>query len=210
MFYPTANGNGAGARRKDGMGTPRIVYRNWVVEHSRDKAQESTEDSDGPADLEIVSLDTLAGERIADLADGSTDEKTDRVERIKKNVTRAMAQLTAKEREFVILFYYAGMTLREISERSGRPMHRIKGLQTRALKRLKKELGPFVTREFGIGGVRRESCLICNSPRRAEIDRLIGERDPRSSWRSTIRTLRTEFGVRVTRPTQLIGHEKYH
>jgi hypothetical protein len=183
------------------MGRARIVYQNWVVDECRDQTPRQWENVSGNG------LDEPGG---VGFQDNSPDGSTARTARIKREVGRAMERLSIEEREFVVLFYYIGLTFREIAEKSGRSMHKIEALQRRAVKRLKKELGSFVVSEFGLQRNSPATCVICNSPHRAEIDRLMLRRDRRATWRPFMRVLRDEFGITVTRPTQLVGHEKYH
>jgi len=133
----------------------------------------------------------------------------ERVQLIETRVQQAMRKLTSDEREIVERIHYMGQTCREISEKSGRSVPRLESLHGRAMKRLRKELRPLVKELYGIEPP-SPRCVICRSPLREEIDRMLEEHDVRRSWRTVMQRLRDEYGVRLRTPHTLIGHKKYH
>ena len=63
---------------------------------------------------------------------------------------------------------------------------------------------------FGVTEESRPDCIICRSEHRREIDRVIASREEAETWRPVIRKIRERFGLKITTPQTLIGHEKYH
>jgi hypothetical protein len=133
-----------------------------------------------------------------------------RVARIREAVSAALEGLTEDEREFIVHFYFQGMSYRQIGEASGRAKHKLWALHERALRRLRQALQGFVRAEFGIEAAEDESCPICASEHREEIDALIAARDRTASWAPVMREINHRFGLRIRAPQRLIGHEKYH
>ena len=167
------------------MSVNRITYADWIVERGRDPNG-------------TVTIGKLSGAEEA------------RVERIRETVSRALEGLTEDEREFVVRFYFQGMSYRRIAEDSGRARHKLRALHGRALRRLKQALAPFVREEFGLESGLSRSCPICDSEHREEIDALIAARDRKATWRPVIIEINRRFGLKLRAPQTLIGHEKYH
>lgn len=163
------------------MSSNRIVYRDWIVELGRDPALP-------PA----------------------TEDQKHRQLLVENAVEQALKRLSEDEREFIQRFHYMGQTYREISESTGRALHRLEALHRRAVRRLRKELAPLVKELYGVDGAKPAECVICRSEFRAEIDRLIAARDTARTWRPVIRQIRDRYGLKISTPQILIGHEKYH
>ena len=191
------------------MAAGRIIYRNWIVELGRDPKRLRQAPLDEPSERIFSESD-----RRTDIGDtqtaGGLAEAIRRQELIQTEVRRALETLADQEREFVVCYYFLGHSYREISERSGRAVYKLEALHRRALRRLKRELRWLVHDLFGIKTPRRSRCPICDSPLRAQIDRLIAERDRLATWRPVIKELRDRYGLTVKSPQVLIGHEKYH
>jgi len=163
------------------MPSNRIVYRDWIVELGRDPA---------------LPLPT----------EGANDHQA----AVEEAVEKALEALSEDEREFIQRFYNMGQTYREISESTGRAIHRLEALHRRAAKRLRKELAPLVRQLYGVEGEPAPECLICSSGYRKEIDELIAAKKKSETWRSVIREIRKRYNLKITTPQILIGHEKYH
>ena len=167
------------------MAKRRLIFEEWLVERGHDPRLGGC----------LATFD-------------SADDK--RMQIIQQAVKQALQVLTPDEREIVVRLHYMGQTYRELSEKSGRPVYRLESLHRRAMKRLRKELRTLVKELYGIDPPFPSGCLICSSPFRDEIDRMISQRDPKRSWRSVLIRLREDFGIRVRSPQTLIGHKKYH
>lgn len=163
------------------MPSNRIVYRDWIVQLGRDPALPVT---------------------------GTGDRKSQQM--IEEAVERALKTLTEDEREFIQRFYNMGQTYRQIAESTNRAQYRLEALHRRAIKRLRKQLLPLVKELYGLNEEIPADCILCRSEHREEIDRVIAERDRTGTWRPVIREIRERFGLKISTPQILIGHEKYH
>ncbi len=170
------------------MARERVVYRNWLVELGYDPKREGR---------------SVTGNEV----DPAVPEP--RSQEIERRVREALQALTSDEREIIERIHYMGQTYREISEKSGREIHRLESLHNRAIRRLRKELRPLVKELFGIDPP-LPKCVVCRSPMRHEIDRIIDSHDPRRSWRAVLVQIREECGLRIRSPQMLIGHRRYH
>jgi hypothetical protein len=194
------------------MSGNRVVYQNWIAELGVDPVQIRSTRRPEESLPELTPLDeVLKNDSLALDPDDIITEKR-RIEEIRSEVQRALQKLSVQEREFVAQFYFIGKSYRELSEQTGRPAHKLEALHKRAVKKLKRELSGFVAERFGIEAEHDTltNCPICRSPRRTEIDQLIRARDRTSTWKPMIKALREEYGLRITSPQVLIGHEKYH
>ena len=172
-------------KRSAKMRKNRLVYQNWIVELGFDPAQ-------------IRKLfDTVAG-------DSSPDAETD------MEVRRAIEGLDEEEMEFVIRFYFMGDAYNEISEKSGRSVHKLEALNKRAIRKLKSRLQAFVKRRYGLKFRKGGDCPLCESPHRAAINEIIANRNGLSTWKPVLKEINKQFGLKINSPQVLIGHQKYH
>ncbi|GAF80823.1 unnamed protein product [marine sediment metagenome] len=192
------------------MSGNRVVYQNWIVEIGFDPAQLKAIENWNDPPLESISLDEPSACAISDEESQRVIEEREKTSEIRSRVRKALERLSVQEREFIAQFYFMGRSYREISEQSGRPIHKLEALHKRAVKKLKNELGGFVRERFGVETGSDADCLICRSPHLAEINRLISRRDKTTTWKPIIKTLRNKYGLKVSSPQMLIGHEKYH
>ena len=176
------------------MSGNRLVYQNWIVELGGCPDQVRAE----------------AGETGQTVSPGQLAREKERQEMISREVADALSTLTDDEKEFVERFYYCGQTYGEVSERSGRAVHKLEAIHKRALRKLKKRLQPLVARLYGCETAHKENCVICNSPYRRQIDQLISSRCQSETWKKVIKIIRDEYGIRISTPQTLIGHKKYH
>jgi hypothetical protein len=173
------------------MSKSRISYQNWIVD---------------------IGFDPLLGPKPQTEQNPESGLPPDaaRVELIRQAVGSALDSLSSNEREFIVRFHYMGQSYSRISEDSGRAIYKLAALHNRALRKLKAELAPFVRQHFSIKQESTPACMLCRSPYREEIDRIIDSRDPKSTWRPVIRQLRERFDIRIGSPQLLIGHARYH
>jgi hypothetical protein len=190
------------------MSNNRVVYRNWIVEIGCDPAR--LKELCGRDDLPLLSLDDPAAVSISS-EDALHDENAaENVRDIRRAVQEALQKLPEQEREFIKQFYFMGRSYREISELSGRPLHKLEALHQRAIKKLRRLLGGFVRERFGIEPDTEKDCLLCRSKYVEQINRLIAGRDKTATWKPVMKILREKYNLRVTSQQVLIGHEKYH
>lgn len=190
------------------MSINRVIFQNWIVEIGCDPAKQREQGERGNSELIAMNglvTATISGEAVRQRL---TDQKNTDV--IRCAVQKALKKLDEEEREFITQFYFIGKTYRQISEQSGRPIHKLEALHKRTLKKLKRELSSFVQDRFGIEPRLEGKCPICRSPFRSQINRLIAERDKTDTWKPIIKTLRERYSLKITSPQVLVGHEKYH
>ena len=136
-------------------------------------------------------------------------ETEPRLLRIEEAVRAAIARLPDEEQELIRLHHFQGMALAEIARQTGRKAHNVESMHRRIIKKLRRQLTAFVEGEFGLPRP-HESCPICQSPQRREIDSLINSRDRSTTWRPVLCRLRQEFGLTIRSVQCLIGHARYH
>ncbi|MGB5105429.1 MAG: sigma factor-like helix-turn-helix DNA-binding protein [Candidatus Zixiibacteriota bacterium] len=124
-------------------------------------------------------------------------------------VQDALARLSPLEREIIIRVHFEGATLQEFARQSGFPLALILNSHRRALRRLRKLLNTFAAGEFKFTAANAR-CVICNSPHRSEIDKLLKAAPPGSSYREVMRVIRSRFNVDIVSVMTIIGHNKYH
>jgi RNA polymerase sigma factor (sigma-70 family) len=190
------------------MSSNRVVYQNWIVEIGRDPAKLRKQGARGNS--ELISLDDLAAATISSEAVRRAITEQKNTEVIRHAVQKALKKLDEQGRDFITQFYFIGKTYRQISEQSGRPIHKLEALHKRTLKKLKKELSSFVREHFGIESRLEGNCPICRSSFLPQINRLIAKRNKTATWKPIIKTLREKYRLKITSPQVLVGHEKYH
>ena len=167
------------------MPNNRIVYQNWIAELGFD-----------PAQIKKF-FDTITD-------DSSPDDEID------LEVRRAIESLEEEEMEFVIRFYFMGQAYNEISEKSGRAVHKLEALHKRAIRKLKNRLKSIVKMRYGLKSKKGKDCPLCQSAYRAAINEIITNRNESSTWRPVLKEINEQFGLKIKSPQVLIGHKKYH
>lgn len=166
------------------MSKGRIIYQEWIVDLGRDPG--------------------LTWQEAAARNERYDDETI-------TAVNEALAELPAVEEDFLRLFYFQGMGYQEISRITGRRVHRLERLNQEILRKIRRRLEPLLDRKFRS---QREmidcQCLLCRSPQRDQINRLIGTKKKNETWRRIIRILDADYGLKILSPQQLITHSKYH
>ena len=166
------------------MGTPRIIYQNWIVENGAD-----------PRKVRCVF---------------PQDDRNIPNAEIIKAVRGALKKLPPLQKELVERFYFEGSTIEEISNALDLSVRDVEAFLRDAVRSLKRSLNGFVEKKFGIIAAKVASCPLCASPFREEIDRLIVAHKPRETWSKIIKTLRIEYGIHIIAPQILKSHKKYH
>ena len=99
----------------------------------------------------MVSLDEFTEEgtettKMEAVGNARFDRPEDVVEKeeLKKMIVEALDNLTEKEREVVVLYYYEDMTLKEISLVLEVSESRVSQLHTKALNKMKLKLGDYM------------------------------------------------------------------
>lgn len=205
------------------MAKRRMISIDWIEALGRWPQSETEQIGENPTeenDPQLISLDDVPENVLGVL--NVPVSLTPRGIRIENAVREALKKLGEEERELVQRYLMAGQSMTEMAELTGRRVHRLTTQYQRALRKLRKYLAPLVAREFGdavadergrdeeVYAAESLSCPICLSAYRMEIDSIIAARRPDSTWRPVIRKLRESYGIVITTPQILIGHQRYH
>ena len=166
------------------MAKGKIIYQNWIVDIGIDPGQAGK--------IQIQS----------DLI------KPD--EFVVSAVRKAIEKLNSQEQDFIESYYFQGKTYREIAKIQSRRISRIEGLHRQSLAKLKKYLAGFVKERFDINVEIGQDCIICESPYREKIDKLIISKKKEETWKRLIKILKDKYQIQIKTPQILIGHQKYH
>ena len=166
------------------MAKGKIIYQNWIVDIGIDPGQAGK--------IQIQS----------DLV------KPD--QQVVAEVRKALKKLDPTEQDFIESYYFQGKTYREIAKLQDRRISRMEGLHRRSLAKLKKYLVRFVKERFDIEAEIGRDCIICSSPYKEKIDKLIKAKKKRETWKNCIKILKEKYQIKISTPQILIGHQKYH
>jgi RNA polymerase sigma factor (sigma-70 family) len=132
-------------------------------------------------------------------------------------VREAMERLSPLERQFVEYFYFEDKSYREISVLLNKSIHRLEGIHHRALGKLKMLLSNYVKTRFKLTlpeqtdlKAQTSCCIICKSPFRQELDKLIQAKKEKETYKSLIRIFKKKYGLEIKTPQVIIGHRKKH
>ena len=162
----------------------RLIYQEWIVELGFDPYQ-------------IANIFNLI-------------DKPPYNQKIIGAVRKAMTKLTPLESEFIERFYFCGETVPQIAVKLNTEKKRIKCLHRLSARKLRKYLAAFVKEEFDITVVIGTECILCKSPHRAAIDKMIKSKKKEETWKKINRILKEKYQIKITTPQILIGHQKYH
>jgi hypothetical protein len=165
------------------MGYARIIYQEWIVQLGRDP--------------------------IMPRHDWLPTQKRNCREIISA-VAKAMVTLEREEEEFIRLFYLQGKTYAQIAEMSGRAIHKLENLHYAAVRKLRLRIQAILGGKYNVPMRKLPDCPLCRHYRSDEIDELIRRKSDGDTWRGILKTLKTDFGIPITSPQQVIGHKKYH
>ncbi len=181
-------------RKGEQMRKRRLIYLNWIAELGGDPTCSFTKSS------VLSSFDNNK----TDISD------TVQIDNLRERVSEAVKSLDEPEQDFIHQYYYLGLGHRQISELTGRRIHKIEAYHKRTLNRLRIYLSEFVEREYGVHDEKYPDCQICSSDECDQINRIIARRDKTETWRPVMREISRISGVYIRSPQILIGHEKYH
>jgi len=137
-------------------------------------------------------------------------EQSDLQIEIIEKVQDAIAKLTDKERKFVEMYWYDGRTIAELSVLLDKTPYNLRSLKDRIIRKLRFCLSQYAAERFRIEETKNLYCVICNHPRKPEIDELLRTKKPEQTFKPIINVLKRSFNLRITTPQILISHMKYH
>ena len=141
-----------------------------------------------------------------------SDEDKSRVvdEETNLKVRGAVGRLSFLERQFVEYFYFEYKSYREISVLLNKKIHKLEKIHSRALGKLKILLSNYVKTRFKLNIPEETECIICKSPFRQELDKLIQAKKEEETYKSLIRIFKEKYGLPVKTPQVIIGHKRKH
>jgi len=187
-FYPCSLGYQQGdmcRRKKRG----RIRYLNWALESS------------GMTGLEGLKPNLNEKENL---------EKMKKDEELEKKVNQALDRLDQIERKFILYFYFDCLSYEKITLLLKRRKDKLQRIHQNALNKLKLILKDYVEKRFKLGVEDENNCIICQSPYREELDKIIRGKRKEETWKRIIRILQDHYDLRIKAPQTLIGHLRKH
>lgn len=165
------------------MGKRRVIYQEWIVELGYDPSRSWIEYF---FPTEGYNHDVIAA------------------------VNRALRALDDEEASFIRTYYLQGASFRRISEETGMAKYKLESLHHTALKKLVRSLHILLGGKYNIPSPKDPACPLCNHPQIEAINSLIQSKSERETWKRIIRALRDDFGIILSTPQRLIGHQKFH
>ena len=174
----------------------RIRYLNWCDE----VLGYSGEDIEKRA---LAELSSEGNRQVVDVEDPYREETI-------LKVREAVGRLSPLERQFVEYFYFEDKTYPEISPILNKSLHRLERIHHRALTKLKMLLSDYVKTRFKVDLPDDTDCIICKSPFRQELDKLIQAKKEEETYKSLIRIFKEKYGLKIKTPQVIIGHQRKH
>jgi hypothetical protein len=188
-FYKSSLSYGREKRR-------RIKYLNWADElfaHSDEEIEKK----------EVACLSDENKSQVVDDGDPLREEPN-------LKVRKAVRRLSFLERQFVEYFYFEYKSYREISVILNKSIHKLERIHHRALGKLKLLLSNYVKTRFKLSLPEETECIICKSPFRQELDKLIQAKKEEETYKALIRIFKEKYGLPVKTPQVIIGHKRKH
>jgi hypothetical protein len=165
------------------MNPRRLVYQNWIVDLGRDPLWPFIPLSNGY----------------------QGHNKT-----IVYAVNQALGALTDDEANLLISYYWQGQSYREISRVTGKAVYKLESIRRSAFRKLANKLQKSLGGKYRVPQPQKPACSLCNHPDSKEIDRLIRTKSEEETWRRIVKTLKSEYGIKLATIQILISHYKYH
>ena len=174
----------------------RTRYLNWADELFGHSDEEEAKNYDAE----------ISDEKRSQVEDGGDPFR----EETNLKVREAVERLSPLERQFVEYFYFEDKSYREISVLLNKSIHRLERIHHRALGKLKMLLSDYVKTRFRLTLPEQTDCVICKSPFRQELDKLIQAKKEKETYKSLIRIFKEKYGLKIKTPQVIIGHKKKH
>jgi RNA polymerase sigma factor (sigma-70 family) len=145
---------------------------------------------------------------VTELCDESNHQVCD--EQTNQRVREAVGKLSPLERQFVECFYFQYKSYKEISRILNKKTHKLERIHNRALSKLKILLSDYVKTRFKLSVPEETDCMICKSPFRQELDKLIKAKEEKETYKRLMRVFKEKYGLNIKTPQVIIGHKKKH
>jgi hypothetical protein len=187
-FYPCSLGYQQGdlcRRKKRG----RIRYLNWALEKSGELGIEKSQ---------------------FDFDEKENQEKIKKDKELEQKVNEALSKLDDIERKFIVYFYFDCFSYERIGSLLKKRKDKLQRIHQNALDKLKVILKDYVEKRFKLKIGDESDCLICQSPYRKELDRIIRGKRKEETWKRIIKIFKNKYDLEIKTPQILIGHLKKH
>ena len=137
-------------------------------------------------------------------------------EETNQRVRQAVGKLSPLERQFVECFYFECKSYNQIALILNKKIYKLERIHARALAKLKMLLSDYVKNRFNLSLPEEtdlavhSACVICKSPFRQELDKLIKAKKKQETYRSLIRIFKEKYGLKIRTPQVIIGHKNKH
>lgn len=131
-------------------------------------------------------------------------------EQTSQRVREAIGKLSPLERRFIEYFYFEYKSYKEISLILNKKIHKLERIHTRALGKLKMLLSDYVKTRFKLYLPEETNCIICKSPFRKELDKLIRAKKKEETYKRLMKVFHEKYGLNIKTPQVIIGHMKKH
>ncbi|MCI0330867.1 MAG: hypothetical protein L0196_07945 [candidate division Zixibacteria bacterium] len=128
--------------------------------------------------------------------------------KVDRAVRWGLRQLSFMEEEVVERYHLCGQPAAKIAAELGLSEHQVHPVLKGAIRKLKKLLGRFVQKRYGIP-MKATPCRICDSKEKKSIEELLKTKKEEETWKNVLRKLREDFQMR-TSPRTLTLHLKKH
>lgn len=148
----------------------------------------------------------VEGEVIAESSQEETNQK----------VREAVGKLSPLERQFLEYFYFECKSYKDISLIMNKKIHKLERIHSRALAKLKMLLSDYVKTRFNLSLPEEadltvhSGCIICKSPFRRQLEKLIEAKKKQETYKSLIRVFKQKYGLKIKTPQVIIGHKNKH
>jgi len=193
----------------------KIKYQNWIYEVINETSPRPSPTGEGDFSPPLV------GEGDGSINSPQRGGVSAVDPEIEKQVRKALARLSEKEKIFIEEFYYQGRSYKEISRFLKINPKQAEYLHRRAIFKLKNLLADFVERKFKIKADHvtldksitdhksAAVCVICRNPKQKEIEKVIASKKEHQTWRVILKKLKLKFDLEVKAPQVLMGHMKH-
>ncbi len=137
-------------------------------------------------------------------------ESLERERSINREVRKALERLSFEEKRFIQLFYFEFRSYQQIAGILKRKVYKLERIHRRSLDKLKILLAGFVKKQFKIKVPEETDCIICKSPFKRELEKLIRNKKEEETYSRLMRVFKQKYGIDVKTPQVIIGHRRKH
>ena len=137
-------------------------------------------------------------------------------EETNQKVREAVGKLSPLERQFIEYFYFECKSYNQITLILNKKIYKLERIHYRALAKLRMLLSDYVKDRFNLSLPEETDltvhtdCIICKSPFRRELDKLIKAKKKQETYKSLIRVFKQKYGLEIKTPQVIIGHKNKH